>query len=60
MHQACGDADGLMFKTAVACADKQDTILIEDSTDLLLLSCFHTTDTQYNFFFTAQKEILAV
>lgn len=40
-----------MVKTAVACADKQDTILIGDDTDLLVLLCFHANDTQYNVFF---------
>jgi hypothetical protein len=51
VHQARGGADVLIVKTAVACADKQDTVLIGNDTDLLVLLCFHAKVTQYNVFF---------
>lgn len=56
MHQAGGDADVLMVKTAVACSDEQDTILIGDDTDLFVLLCFHANDAQYNVYFQTRAQ----
>lgn len=56
VHQARGDADILIVKTAAACADKQDTILIGDDTDLLIPLCYHAKNTQYNAFFQARTK----
>ena len=38
---AKGDADVLIAKTSVESAHHQDTILVGDDTDLLVLLCFH-------------------
>ena len=41
-YQAEGDADKLIFKTAVESARDRNTVLVGDDTDLLVLLCFYT------------------
>ena len=41
VHHAEGDADFLVMKTAVECADHIDTVVIADDTDILILLIHH-------------------
>lgn len=51
VHHADGDADVLIIQTALASASRQDTFLIADDTDLLVLLLYHAVNIQYNIFF---------
>lgn len=50
VHHADGDADLLIVKKTIESAARQNTVLIADDTDLLVLLLYHATDTQYNIF----------
>ena len=50
VHHAHGDADLLIVQTAISSAARQDTVLIGDDTDLVLL-LYHAVDIQYKIFF---------
>lgn len=51
VHHAGGDADLLIVQTAIASAARQDTVLIADDTDLLVLLLYHAVRIQHNIFF---------
>jgi len=48
---ATGDADLLIVQTTISSADRADSILIGDDTDLLVLLCYHVGNTRFNVFF---------
>ena len=54
-HQAAGDADILIVQTAEQSSIKCQTILIGDDTDLIVLLCFHVTNSCYDIFFHSNK-----
>lgn len=50
-HHAEGDADVLIVQTAIESAESQQTIVVSDNMDLLVLLCFHTTEDSLAIFF---------
>ena len=54
-HHALGDADVLIVQTAIQSAMKCQTILIGEDTDLIVLLCFHATNSCYDIFFKSEK-----
>ena len=46
--KAKADADYLIVKTAVDCAEHHDTIVVGQDTDLLVLLCYHAQNTRFN------------
>ena len=51
VYHAAGDADLLIVKTAIECADEKETIVVADDTDILVLLLYHVQDTKYNVWF---------
>ena len=51
IHQARGDADVLIVQTALTSAAKQETVLVGDDTDLLVLLIYHAKNVRHNVFF---------
>jgi len=51
IHQARGDADTLIVETAVTSASTQETVLVGDDTNLLVLLIHHAKDTRHDIFF---------
>ena len=51
VHHANGDADVLVAQTAMACAEKNDTVVIADDTDILILLIHHAGHAKYNIWF---------
>ena len=41
VHHAHADADLLIVRTALECAQSRSTVVIGDDTDLLILLCYH-------------------
>ena len=54
-HHALGDADVLIVQTAIQSAMQCQTILIGEDTDLIVLLCFHVTNSCYDIFFKSEK-----
>ena len=50
IHHARGDADLLIVQTALASAARQETILVGDDTDLLVLLLHHANNLRHNIF----------
>lgn len=55
IRHAVGDADVLIVQTAIQSAMKCQTILIGEDTDLIVLLCFHVTNSCYDIFFQSEK-----
>ena len=51
IHQARGDADVLIVLTALTSAVKQETVLVGDDTDQLVLLIYHANNVSHNVFF---------
>lgn len=51
VHHAKGDADVLVVEAAVACAEKNYTVVIADDTDILILLIHHAGHAKYNIWF---------
>ena len=51
VHNAKGDADLLVVEVAVACADRTETVVISDDTDILCLLVHHTGKARHNIWF---------
>lgn len=51
VHNAKGDADLLVVEVAVACADRTETVVIADDTDILCLLVHHTGKVRHNIWF---------
>ena len=51
VHHAKGDADVLVVETAVACAEKNDTVVVADDTDILVLLIHHASQVRHNIWF---------
>ena len=58
MH-ADADADVLLAQTAISSADKSNTVLVGDDTDLLILLCSYDRDTSFKLFFRPEKKFSA-
>ena len=56
VQMARGDADVLIVQTAIAAADKKETVLFGDDTDLLVLLVRHARDTHFTVFFKLEPE----
>ena len=54
VFHATSDADVLIVQKAIESADNQDTTLVGDDTDLLVLLLYHTKLTSYNLFFAPE------
>ena len=54
--QAQGDADTLIVQKAIESTHEQDTALIGDDTDLLVLSLYHVKETRHNLFFAPEPK----
>ena len=48
IHQARGDADVLIVQTELTSADKQETVLVGDDTDMLVLLIYHAKNVRHN------------
>ena len=55
-HQAKGDADVLIVKTAVESASEKTTILVGDDTDLLVLLLYYTPSNSCDLFFKPEPK----
>ena len=55
IHQARGDAYVLIVQTALASAAQQETVLVGDDTDLLVLLIHHAKDIRHNIFFRPES-----
>ena len=51
IHQARGETDVLIVQTALTSAVKQETVLVGDDTDLLVLLIYHAMNVRHNIFF---------
>ena len=51
IHQASGETDVLIVQTALTSAAKQETVLVGDDTDLLLLLIYHAKNVRHNLLF---------
>ena len=51
IHQARGDADIFIVQTALTSAAMQESVLIGDDTDLLVLLIYHTKNDRHNVIF---------
>ena len=51
IHQARGDADVLIVQTILTSATMQETVLVRDDTDLLVLLIYHAKNVRHNVFF---------
>ena len=56
VFHAISDADTLIVQKAVEVADYQDTVLVRNDTDLLILSLFHARTTSDNLFFAPEPK----
>ena len=56
IHQAKGDADVLIVKTAVESAQQRITVLVGDDTDLLVLLCFYTRPDGCDLYFKPETK----
>lgn len=54
-HHASGDADLLIVQKAVQCATTNNTVLIGDDTDLLVLLCYHASLDSHDLFFCSES-----
>lgn len=50
-----GDADLLIVQTTIASSARFETLLVDDDTDLLILLCHHSKNTQHDIFKPEQK-----
>ena len=55
-HHANGDADLLIVKTAVASARTNNTVLVGDDTDLLVLLCYHASKDGFDLYFRPEPK----
>ena len=55
-HHASGDADLLIVQKAVQCATTNNTVLIGDDTDLLVLLCYHASLDSHDLFFCSETK----
>ena len=55
-HHANGDADLLIFKTAVEFARTSTTVVVGDDTDLLVLLCYHASNDGYDLYFRPEPK----
>ena len=51
IHHAREDADVLVAKTAIACADLDDAVVVADNTDILVLLIHHSEHAKHNIWF---------
>ena len=51
IHRARGETDVLIVQTALTSAAKQETVLVGDDTDLLVLLIYHAKNVRHNVFF---------
>ena len=51
------DADVLMVQTTIASADRKNTVLIGDDTDLLVLLCSQASETSFDIYFRPQPKL---
>ena len=56
VQMARGDADVLIVQTAIAAADKKETVLVGDDTDLLVLLVHHAKNTCFTVFFKPEPK----
>ena len=54
-YHASGDADLLIVKKAVQCATINNTVLIGDDTDLLVLLCYHASMDSHDLFLLSES-----
>ena len=55
-YHADGDADFLIVKTAIQCAENSTTVLVGDDTDLLVLFLFHSTVSTKDLYFIPEPK----
>ena len=53
---AGADADVLVVQTAVASAERHNTVLVGDDTDLLVLLCSRQVDIKYDIYFRPEPK----
>ena len=51
IHRTGGETDVLIVQTALTSAAKQETVLVEDDTDLHVLLIYHAKNVRHNVFF---------
>ena len=54
IHQTRGETDVLIVQTALTSATKQETVLVGDDTDLLVLIIYHAKNVRHYVFFRPQ------
>uniref|UniRef100_UPI00358ECD2A uncharacterized protein n=1 Tax=Myxine glutinosa TaxID=7769 RepID=UPI00358ECD2A len=54
-YHASGDADLLIVQKAVQCATTNNTVLMGDDTDLLVLLCYHASLDSHDLFFCSES-----
>lgn len=54
-----GDADGLIVRKAIESAQRRETVLIGDDTDLLVLLCCHAVTDSKNVYFQLEPKAKA-
>ena len=55
-HHASGDADFLIVQKAVQSATTNNTVLVGDDTDLIVLLCYHASLESHNLFFCPEPK----
>ena len=53
VQHATGDADLLIVQTAINYTETNDTVIIGEDTDLLVLMCYHYDTHKHNLFFVS-------
>ena len=56
VHHSCGDADLLIVRTAMQCAESKVTLLVGEDTDLLVLLCYYVNQGAHDLFMHSQKK----
>ena len=56
-HHSQADADLLIVQTAVESARRENTVLVGDDNDLLILLCYYTEMSAEELFFLQQKDV---
>ena len=56
VHHSLGDADLLIVRTAVQCAESKDSVLVGKDTDLLVLLCYYTDQSAYDLIMHSQAK----
>ena len=54
---ATGDADLLIVQTAIISAESNDTILVGEDTDLIVLLCYYARDAIHDIFMLSQHKV---